>query len=315
MSGFETVAPYLKNPLVLIGFFIFIVFLFLRTLIVRGIIPTVGKKDGYNLLRLILLYGFLFGLVLMVLGFGLQYRQLDTEEQRNVVRQLSTEFNDNISVVSELKKNTETFLNISIEMSKVLRTKSITILPILFPQINLDLDSSVNTIELANEAFDEIVYLNLHQNELEMNRFRATGSVIISAVDKTKATLESLADSQKTRYKFTKQTWEGNLPVLKKIQVVDISSFQENYAKLERLRNNYDVVASSCIEFQTTVAEFFNPASNKLTKENLAVVLSKERQMYTLIHSYTMELYYTTKEFVDFQTSLNHYDNDGELVN
>lgn len=305
LSSFQNFAPYLKDPLVLIGFFIFIVFLLLRSLIVRGIIPTVGRTQGYNLLRLILLYGFIFGVVLMGLGFGLKYRELDEKEETNLVNQLKTEFRTNNDVISELKNNTETFLNVSIELSNILRTQSITILPILFPHVNLDLDSSVNSIELSNKAFNEIVSKKLHNNELEMNRLRAVANVIIATVEKTHNTLISLADTGRVKYTFSKEIWESNIEVYKQVHSINITDFQEAYKKLATLRNSYDVVAKNCIDFQETVSEFFNPTSNKLTKENLAVVLSKERQVYVLIHDYTLDIYNKTKELQEFQDKIN----------
>ena len=109
--NFEKIAPFLEDPLILIGFFLFVAFLFLRTLVTKGIIPTLKKDQGYNILRLILLYGFIIGLVLTGLGFGLKYKEISKAEQKNLVVLLQNELDNNIQVISELKKNTESYLS------------------------------------------------------------------------------------------------------------------------------------------------------------------------------------------------------------
>jgi hypothetical protein len=72
---FTKIAPYLKDPLVLIGFFLFLAFIFARYILKKGIIPPLPATLGYKILKIILLYGFLLGILLILLGFGLRYRQ------------------------------------------------------------------------------------------------------------------------------------------------------------------------------------------------------------------------------------------------
>lgn len=80
--AFVQYAPYLQDPLVLIGFFLFLAFSFARALLKQGIIPTLPPGRGFQILRTILLYGFIIGLVLVLLGFGLKYQALRQEENR-----------------------------------------------------------------------------------------------------------------------------------------------------------------------------------------------------------------------------------------
>jgi hypothetical protein len=74
--------PYLHDPLVLIGFFLFLAFLFTRYLLKSKIIPPLPPGLGYSVLRAILLYGFIIGILLIVFGFGLKYQELRAEERR-----------------------------------------------------------------------------------------------------------------------------------------------------------------------------------------------------------------------------------------
>src|SRR5215510_2406813 len=78
---FTNIVPYLKEPLVLTGFFLFIAFLFCRYLVKKGVIPTLPKTLGYRILRLILLYGFILGLVLVILGFELKRQELINQKE------------------------------------------------------------------------------------------------------------------------------------------------------------------------------------------------------------------------------------------
>lgn len=83
--GFEKIAPYLKEPLILIGFFLLLAFSFSRYLVKQRVIPPLPKALGYRILRSILLYGFIIGLLLIILGFALKRQEL-TNQQRTLER-------------------------------------------------------------------------------------------------------------------------------------------------------------------------------------------------------------------------------------
>lgn len=81
-SNVQPWIPYLHDPLVLIGFFLFLAFLFTRYLLKSKIIPPLPHGLGYRILRTILLYGFVIGILLIVLGFGLKYQELRAAERQ-----------------------------------------------------------------------------------------------------------------------------------------------------------------------------------------------------------------------------------------
>lgn len=78
---FSNIVAYLKDPLILIGFFVFIFFGFARLVVKRGLIPTLSKTLGYNILKHILLYGFVIGVLIIILGFFLKYQSLNGADQ------------------------------------------------------------------------------------------------------------------------------------------------------------------------------------------------------------------------------------------
>lgn len=303
LSSFEKIVPYLKDPLVLIGFFLFVSFMLLRTLVTRGIIPTLQQGQGYNIIRLILLYGFIIGLLLIGLGFGLKYKEISKAEQKNLVTLLANELGNNIQVVSELKKNTETFLSEQIEISKSLRTEGIKILPIMFPQINLDLDSNVNTNTLAQEAFLKLIEKKLPENKLEMKKLDAYAKALTKTLITVKQTNENLQDKDRTRYKMENQIWQSNLETYKKIDLVDVSLFQKAYTQQNNIRNDYDIIARSTISYSENVTNYFKE-DNELTWENLASVLSIERHSYSLIVDYSKNLVNTLTDLNEIKSKL-----------
>jgi hypothetical protein len=302
---FEKFIPYLKDPLVLIGFFLFITFLFLRTLVTKGIIPTLKQNQGFNILRLILMYGFILGLAIIGLGFGLKYKEMGREEQKKVVSLLDNELDNNIKVISELKKNTETFLSQQIEVSKALRTESIKILPVMFPQSNLDLDKDVNTNELARQAFLELISKKLANNKTEIKKLEAFSKAIKKTISSVKQTNINLRDQDRSRYFIETKIWNANISTYKKINIIDIGLYQKAITQENNIRNDYDIIAKSVIDYLDNVADYLKD-DNELTWEKLGTLLSVERHSYQLIIDYSKNLVNTLTDLKDIQTTIKN---------
>jgi len=70
---FKNIAPYLKHPLVLIGFVLLLFFGIHRQLIDSGIIPPLDPASGSTVVQAILRYGFWIAMAVVVLAFALQF--------------------------------------------------------------------------------------------------------------------------------------------------------------------------------------------------------------------------------------------------
>jgi hypothetical protein len=94
MEMFVNVAPYLKDPLVLIGFVIFLAFLTARQLLSSGIIRPLPNTSGFRILRLTLGYGFVLGLLVVAIGGYLKYLELSTTTPAKVADAVHSETKD-----------------------------------------------------------------------------------------------------------------------------------------------------------------------------------------------------------------------------
>jgi len=74
---FGSVAEYLQHPLVLIGFGLFLLFGFFRAILNSGLLKQATRATSGELLGQIIRFGFVLALLLMVLGFALQFFQID----------------------------------------------------------------------------------------------------------------------------------------------------------------------------------------------------------------------------------------------
>jgi len=74
---FSRIAPYLTDPYVLTGFLLFLGAGFAKRLIVKGLIPTLTKSAGNQVVRLILILGFILALTLIVFGSFYKYKELE----------------------------------------------------------------------------------------------------------------------------------------------------------------------------------------------------------------------------------------------
>lgn len=79
-DSFSKIAPYLSDPFILVGFFLSLVFLLARTLLKSGIIPSVARTTGGQIIKLFFHYGFFFGLALLCLAYLYKYRELELNQ-------------------------------------------------------------------------------------------------------------------------------------------------------------------------------------------------------------------------------------------
>jgi hypothetical protein len=70
ITGFSKVAPYLVNPLVLIGFCLFLFFGIHWVLLKAGLLTPLSQRQSSLVVRMILRYGLLVAIVILVLGFS-----------------------------------------------------------------------------------------------------------------------------------------------------------------------------------------------------------------------------------------------------
>jgi hypothetical protein len=323
---FEKIAPYLKDPLVLIGFFLFLAFLFCRYILKQGIIPTLPPTLGFRILRTILLYGFILGLLLTALGFGLKYREIqaeehakaaenaetkrkddaaiadrtqqellaqqrDLEEQKAQVGRLDVELNQNLAVADQLRKNTIVMLGEFKTLSQVVRTPGIKILPILFPARNLDLTiPDALATGLPDDAMDQLGASGLLSNQLELEKVTAAANAIAQTIQATYATVQSLQDPNRQRYVFSDAVWKAERLNIEKVVFTDLTPYQTSYGNLVLLRANYDVLAAHFLEYLNDLRSFFDPAKHLITREGLRQILSKERYTYSILVTYSKAL-------------------------
>jgi len=279
---FQKIAPYLHDPLVLVGFVMFTGLLFAKVIVRPAFIPQMTQGGGFKILRLILTYGFVIAILVILLGFGLKYRDLSRAEQERTVKLLIQEIRSDENVVSEITKSAETLKNASDAVSVVLRTPRIRILAGLFPAVNLDpaAPDSEKT-NLFNERFDWLQSSGLLTDRTEVTRFNLASAAVKRTIERTRSTILSLADRTGQRYQIHDAVFNSQLPVLRKITVVDVTGLSALYERLRDARETYFRVADSVVEYLDAVSSFCT--DRPVTRDTLSLALAKERLVYALL--------------------------------
>jgi len=70
IAQFLKIAPYLSNPLVLVGFCLLLLFAIHRALLKRGLLVQLSQRQSSAVLRMLLKHGFLVAIITIVLGFA-----------------------------------------------------------------------------------------------------------------------------------------------------------------------------------------------------------------------------------------------------
>lgn len=288
---FAKIAPYLQDPLVLIGFALFLGFSLTRGILKAGIIPQLTAGLGYRVLQRILLYGFIIALALIGLGFGLKYRELSHAEQASAVNLLDQELQGNLRVLEALRANTETIVRAAATVSKALRTPGIAILPAIFPIENTDPKQELpGSVERADRALRDAKARGLLDDVDERRKFGEAGQAIAGVISRTEPTIRSLADAANQRYVIAAAVWQSQLPVLRRIDIIDVTLFQQSYQRLLEARANYNVIVARAQDFLDATRNFFSPESGPVTKQKLASVLNAERLFCELVSRFLPDL-------------------------
>ena len=96
--AFEHIAPFLTQPLVLVGFVLMMVFSIHKQLLKAGILPKLNQQQGSRIVGLLLRYGFILGLLITLLGFGWKFYETYANKEVNTSKQ-ATETSANINQI------------------------------------------------------------------------------------------------------------------------------------------------------------------------------------------------------------------------
>ena len=284
---FQKIAPYLQDPLVLMGFALLLFFGFARAVLRAGIVPQLTKAAGHNVVSRMLLYGFVLALAIIALGFGLKYRELSKAEQERAVLLLHQELSGNVDTINELRLNSETIARTTETLNTVLRHPGIEIMAALFPAENIDATAEIPaSLDLSRALLSEAKESGLLDNELERAKFNQAAQAIAGTILRTEAALNSLADQDNVRYRIKTNVWESNLPILRKIEIVPIDHLQVAYQEMALLRANYNVSVSYSLAYVEALQSFFDGSNPVINEQNLASVLAAERIFMTTLSEF-----------------------------
>jgi hypothetical protein len=307
--SFERVAPYLKDPLVLVGFVLLLFFGITRTLFRSGLLKPVPGNKSFEILRAVMLYGFLLGVLVIGLGFGLKYRDLSDADRRSAVQLLKGEFDSNAATVEALRRNTITMLTTFQQTAQAVREPGIKTLDTLFPAENVDGGKHLPPREMAIEALSSLLEQKLDKNKAEMAKGDAAAKVIAGTIGRTRATIVSLSDQDHERYVVSDSVWQANLPMLHRVHLSAVPEFQKAYASSRKLRSDYDVVCAALLSYIDALRTVFNPKTG-IDVEVLAAALAQERQTLTLLNTYGTSLANATAQIQAAQTRLQQAASD-----
>jgi hypothetical protein len=250
-----------------------------------GLLKPVASAKSYRILQAVLLYGFLLGVLVIALGFGLKYRELSKSDQRRAVSLLQGEYSANAATVEALRTNTITLMTLFQNVAQLLRNPDIPALSTLFPAANLEADTKASPNELAVAALASLVDRGLDQNELELEKGDQAARAIVGMLNRTQRTVSSLSDPSHTRYTVDDRVWQGNLSILYRVRLEGIPEFQASYTAIRKVRSDYDVVCSNIAAYFEALKILFDPTTG-VSLQPLTAVLAQERQSLTLILAY-----------------------------
>ena len=285
--SFSSVAPYLTDPLTLVGFITLLLFSFCRALLKYGVIPELSRDEGASIVKRIILVGMILALAVIGLGFGLKYREMSRAEQERALGLLRSEVGTNHATLTELVKNTETHLGHFLLVAQALRHEGIPLLAMAFPVENLVTDiEDPDIATLAASASGRVVDSGLLEDPLEVRKAAEAGRAIRGTIERTRATMDALMDVDGTRYTIEDSVLSSHMDVLRKIENADVGSLTQHYSEWRKVRRNYDVVNGNLRDYFDEVSGFFVPEDEGIRFTTLRGVLTAERLALSMLSEY-----------------------------
>jgi hypothetical protein len=289
--SFDKIAPYLQDPLVLAGFALFLFFGALRALLSSGLIPQQTQIGGYRILQRLFLFGFLLSVLIILLGFGLKYRELSRMEQRRAAELILEELKSDRTIAGSLAANAATSLDTSSELALVLRSNGAPLLKMLFPYKNLQPDSNTPAPRtMAEESLKAAMLAGLPAEQEQLDRMNAVARAIRRTLANTRGALGSLADQEGGRYRIGRTAWSANAPVIRRISAIDLTRLERTYAALEKARADYAVLLGYDLRYVDSLNDFLAFKGGGLDDDELGRVLAAERQYFMIAAAYGKEI-------------------------
>ncbi|XOF34095.1 MAG: tetratricopeptide repeat protein [Candidatus Electrothrix sp. YB6] len=128
IAGFEKVAQYLTHPLVVLGFVLMLFFKVHGMLLKSGVLPQVSKKDGGDIVKRMLRYGFWLGIALVLAMFLLQFSGIGLSVWNSYMEKEKVQARDANKLAREVIALQQKQLEAKDELIKTM-TEAITALP------------------------------------------------------------------------------------------------------------------------------------------------------------------------------------------
>lgn len=288
-GGLEKIVPYLEHPLVLVGFVLLLFFTVARTVIRSRVLTPITGAKSYRVLQTILLYGFVLSVAVVLLGFGLNYRDLSKAEQQNAIDLIRREFDGNLASIEALRKNTVSLLTLVTSTATALRTPKILVLKTLFPIANIGGASPLSPKAMALDALTELLDKKLDRDKVEMARGDAAANAISGSIYRTRPTIVSLSDAKNERYVIHDDAWKANLPIMRKVNIAGVAQLQDTYIAARKLRADYDVVCAASLGYLDALHTLLDKKVG-VNVDTLSALLAQERQAFALLTAYGQTL-------------------------
>ena len=278
---------------------LFLFFGFARGLTKTGIITPLRGRGNERVLIRILTLGFVLALAIILLGFGLKYKELSEEEQDRAISAIRSELYANYEVLKELGQNTSSILSATQRVNDAIRRPGIEILVQLFPEENLALSDGIPpSLAMAREGLRNAQSLGLFDNELEREKVDQAANVIAGIIERTRIIVNSMSDKEETRYLILNDAWKANSAVVRRINKKDMSELQLVYSKFQLARSEYGVLITYCLQYLDDVQELLDHENGAINETRLAKVLASER-LYIQVASTYGEALANNLEFLD----------------
>ncbi len=257
----SSIRPYFTDPLIWIGVVLILIFLLIKYLLNKNVITQLPDWLASEASKKLIKHGYLLGILVTILGFGLQHHELNKAEQNLTKNLINTEVKNNLATIQYISKNIQILLDSHQILYEALRHTDSKIMQYLFPTTVQDSDKNKQLSQRVEVAFNALKESNLLKKTAAMNALNSSKKRINVIIHPIHESLNVMRNPAGQNMVIETELWQTHQDVITQLDGFDLAKYEQNLTLMQSLKNEYEQTLEDNADYVDEVMNFLEPST------------------------------------------------------